>query len=61
MAVAASTSKKIVYIYNRFDPCCFADPEATRFRHDFPEYDIRVVDNKYHTFGSTYIINELSK
>ena len=61
MEMAALMSKSVVYIYNRSDPCCFADPEASRFRNDFPRYDIRVVDNNNHSFDSAYIINDLSR
>ena len=60
MEIAATTSKKMIYIYNRFDPCCFADPEATRFRDDFPKYDIRIIENNYHGFDSKYIISEFA-
>lgn len=61
MELAAISSKSMVYIYNRLDPCCFADPEATRFRDHFPTYDIRLVDNSYHGFDSNYIITELAR
>ena len=61
MELAALSSEKVTYIYNRFDPCCFADPEATRFKNDFPAYDIRVVNNARHDFDPNYILIELTK
>jgi hypothetical protein len=61
MEMAALSSKKVTYIYNRFEPCCFADPEATRFKNDFHTYDIRLVSNAKHDFDPNYILNELTK
>lgn len=61
MELAAISSKSMVYIYNRLDPCCFADPEATKFHNDFMKYDIRVLDNNYHGYDSQYLIFELNR
>jgi len=57
MAIAA-TASKMVYIYNSHDTCCFSDPIATKFRLDFPQYDIRVVQNYDHSFDPVYIAQE---
>jgi hypothetical protein len=50
IAVAESVSKKIVYIYNANDSCCFSDPQASQFKADFPELDIRVTPLAYHGY-----------
>jgi hypothetical protein len=61
MQLAGNKSNKVLYIYNRHDPCCYADPEATKFQRDFPQYDIRVVDSDTHGFDELLIMSELSQ
>ncbi len=60
MEIAGRTTKKMVYIYNSADPCCFSDPEATKFKNDFFNYDIRIVESNQHAFDSSYVLRELT-
>ena len=48
--VAEFVSKKIVYVYNANDSCCFSDPQASQFKADFPELDIRITPLNYHGY-----------
>lgn len=50
MAIAAVQARSLSFVYNRDDPCCFADPSASRFQADFPAYDIRVTDLAFHGY-----------
>lgn len=60
MEIAGRVTKKMIYIYNSADPCCFSDPEATKFKNDFLNYDIRVVESNRHGFDPSYVLRELT-
>jgi hypothetical protein len=55
--VAESVSKRMVYIYNSGDSCCFADPQASQFKTDFPALDIRITPLTYHGYVADDIID----
>jgi hypothetical protein len=59
MKVAAQTTRRVTYIYNSNDPCCFSNPEAGKFKGDFTEYDIRIMESNIHGFESSYVLREL--
>lgn len=50
--IASSVTKSIIYIYNSEDPCCFADPYASKFKKDFNKFDIRVTDLNFHGYNN---------
>lgn len=59
MGLARASSGKLVMVYNRHDPCCFADPAASIFQRTFPGYDIRVTDLKLHGFVASDVMSML--
>lgn len=56
MEIASHTSRNVYYLYNRYDPCCFGDPEATEFKINFPKYDIRIIDADQHMYDAETVI-----
>jgi hypothetical protein len=50
MSMIQANDTRMTLIYNRFDDCCFADPAASIFKSDFPQYDIRVTELTYHAY-----------
>lgn len=61
MEVARSNSGKLIFVYNRNDPCCFADPPASAFQRDFPGYDIRVTELQYHGYVASDLLAMLQE
>lgn len=59
MAMARRQSGTLTLIYNRYDSCCFADPGASQFKADFPDYDIRITELDYHGFLPEDILSAL--
>ena len=55
LAIAHAGTRRLTLVYNRHDTCCFADPAASRFRMDFPAYDIRVTELHFHG----YLVNDV--
>jgi hypothetical protein len=55
--VAESVSRKMVYVYNSGDDCCFSDPQASQFKADFPRLDIRITPLTFHGFIANDIID----
>jgi hypothetical protein len=48
-------------MFNRFDPCCFSDPEDSRFQADFPGLDIRLTNLAIHGYSANDLLDELLK
>ena len=59
MDMARGNSGKLVFVYNRHDPCCFADPAASAFQRDFPGYDIRITELQYHGYVASDLLSML--
>jgi len=60
MQLAKQNSGLLVMYLNRKDPCCFADPQASEFQRQFPDYNIVVTDLDIHGFDAVEIFNVLS-
>lgn len=60
MELAAQKTRRMVYLYNDQDPCCFANPQAAEFAKDFPAYDIRVLPSTAHAYDPAYVLDELT-
>lgn len=60
LRLAEATTRKMVYIYNRHDPCCYRDPLATRFQQDYPALDIRLTDLNFHGYDVESLMRELT-
>lgn len=61
LEMARASSGKFVMFLNRNDPCCFADPAASRFQGDFPEFDIRLTDFDYHGYRAVDLLGILAE
>lgn len=59
--IAEKRTRKMIYVYNKYDSCCFSDPLATRFKNDFPTLDIRLTDLSYHGYLAGDIMVELKR
>lgn len=57
MDLAEKKSKKIKYIYNKYDPCCFSGPASEIFKNDFPDAYIQITNLSYHGYKSLDLLN----
>jgi hypothetical protein len=53
--IAEKKSRKIIYIYNAYDSCCYFGQAPQIFKNDFPSLDIRITNLHYHGFDSEYL------
>jgi hypothetical protein len=56
LAIANDRTRKLTLVYNRQDSCCFADPAASQFKADFPQYDIRLTELGFHGYVAKDIL-----
>jgi hypothetical protein len=59
LSMAMRNSGKLVLLYNRFDTCCFSDPQASQFQRDFPTFDIRITELTYHGYVASTLLDLL--
>jgi hypothetical protein len=59
LSIAASSTDKLVMLFNERDPCCFADPSASEFRRRYPDYDIRVLPLDFHGYEPQTLLDIL--
>ena len=50
----------LVLVYNRNDPCCFADPAASEMKSRFPDYRVVVTDLATHGYVAEDILKLLT-
>lgn len=46
----ANANDSLILVYNRADPCCFADPSASAMQTRFPDFRIVLTDLDKHAF-----------
>src|SRR5690606_29577775 len=56
MHAARDRSRLLTLYYNRFDPCCFSDPQVTQFRNRYPDYNIILTDLQVHGYDNDHIL-----
>lgn len=61
MTLARAGSGKLIFVYNRYDPCCFADPAASALQRDFPGYDIRITELQAHAYTASSLLSMLKE
>lgn len=59
MELASNSSNRLVFVYSRHDPCCFSDPQASSFKADFPGYDVRLNELRYHGYVAEDLLTML--
>jgi hypothetical protein len=57
ISLANINSKKLTFLYNSNDECCFANPAALDFKNSNPNLNIIIVQSNKHSFNPTQIFN----
>ena len=57
----ADTNGSLILVYNRNDPCCFADPSASEMQLRFPDHRVVVTDLNIHGYVSTDMLQLLNE
>lgn len=60
MTLAQARSRNLMMYYNKNDTCCFFDPEASRFKNDFPEFKIVITDLDIHGFDANRLLGTIN-
>ena len=58
---AATSSLKLILIFNDRDTCCFSDPSATIFKNEYPNFDIRIERLNFHGYIAASLIAALNE